>query len=53
MDYEEFMGLLHGSIEYTFDETVLELRGYYSGKRVYLDLGRLTEEMYEELVVED
>ena len=49
----EFQRLLNGSKQYEFEGTVLTITGYYNGKRIAIDLGQLTEEMFEELVVED
>lgn len=43
------MNILHGSIRYEFEGTILTVTGYYSGESISLDLGKLTEEMLEEL----
>ena len=53
MDYSEFRKIINGSKQFTFHGSVLELTGYYTGKRVRLDLGNIDEDMFEELVVED
>lgn len=53
MSYEDFREIVFRSKEFTFYGSVLEIRGYYSGKRVRLDLGNIDEEMFEELVVDD
>lgn len=46
---KEFQEIVRGSKEYKFNGTVLEVTGYYSGKRIAIDLGKITEEMLEEL----
>lgn len=51
MDILEFTRLINGSKEYRFEGSVLTITGYYSGKRVSLDLSLMTEEMLEELIV--
>lgn len=54
MNRAEFMKILRGSKQYEFvSDTRLEIIGYYTGKRVTLDLGELTEEMLEDIIVED
>jgi hypothetical protein len=53
MDTFDFIKLINGSIQYEMDGGVLEIIGYYSGKRVKLDLNRLNEEMLDELIVTD
>ena len=50
MDNKEFQRIIKGSMAYEFDGTVLEVVGRYTGERVRIDLGRLTDEMFEELV---
>ncbi len=50
---EEFQHIINGSMQYEFDGSVLTVTGYFSGKQVSIDLGLLTDEMFEELVVED
>ena len=46
--------LLRSSIRYEFDDDRnFEITDYYTGKSIKLDLSRMTEEMFEELVVED
>lgn len=42
--------ILYGSKEYSFDGTTLNLKGYYSGERISLDLSVLFE--YEDIVDE-
>lgn len=53
MDINEFAKLLQGSLRYEMHNGTLTLTGYYSGKEINLDLTRITEEMLEELIVED
>ena len=49
--YQFLMRTLRGSISYEFDGSVLTLTQYFTGKHIKLDLGNLTEEMLEELLV--
>ena len=54
--YNDFLAILKHSMRYEFlrgQNGVLELTGYFSGKRVKLDLSLIDEEMFEQLVVED
>ena len=54
--YDDFLAILKHSMRYEFlrgENGVLELTGYYSGKRVKLDLSLIDEETFEQLVVED
>lgn len=51
MNNLEFSRLIQGSKEYRFEGSVLTIIGYYTGKRVSLDLSLLTEDMLEELMV--
>lgn len=53
MDFSEVMEVLNGSKQYEFNGPVLTVIGYYTGKRVKLDLSKLTEEMVEELTPDD
>lgn len=55
---KELNEILQGSKEYKFEYgenglTVLKLTGYRTGKTVKLDLSKITEEMLEELIVEE
>lgn len=55
---KELNEILQGSKEYKFEYgengmTVLKITGYYTGKSIKLDLSKLTEEMLEELIVEE
>ncbi len=55
---KELNEILQGSKEYKFEYgengmTVLKITGYYTGKEIKLDLSKLTEEMLEELIVEE
>lgn len=50
--------ILRSSKRFEFEEggngpTILKLTGYYTGKTIKLDLANLTEEMLEELIVEE
>ena len=53
MSINEFMELIQGSLRYEIHNEILTLTGYYTGKRISLDLSRITEEMLEELIFED
>lgn len=53
MSYKDFKEIVFGSKEFTFDGSILELTGYFTGKKVLLDLGNIDEEMFEKLVVDD
>ena len=52
MNNTEFQRIINGSMAYEFDGTVLEVVGRYTGQRIRIDLGLLTDEMFEELVEE-
>ena len=46
--------VLRSSFRYEFDsQGVLTLTHYYTGQEIKLDLSQMTDEMFEELVVED
>lgn len=51
--FDEFRRIINGSMAYEFDGTVLELTGYYSGKRIRIDLSAIDEEMFDELLVDN
>lgn len=54
MNYFNFMQLLSSSKRYEMDcEGFLTVSDYFTGKQVTLDLNKLTEEMFNELVYED
>lgn len=53
MNYETFKRLLNRSKSYEFNGSVLRITDYQTGKSVELDLGELSEEAFEEIVVED
>ena len=40
-DLEQALRILRGSKQYNFNGTVLTVIGYYTGKRISLDLGKL------------
>lgn len=48
-----FRRILNGSIQYEIDHGELTITGYYTGERVTINLNYLTDEMFEELLVED
>ena len=47
-DLEQALRILRGSKQYNFNGTVLTVIGYYTGKRISLDLGKLDADMLEE-----
>lgn len=51
-NYHTFLDIIHGSKQYEMHSTVLTLIGYYSGKRVELDLAKITPEMLEEITAD-
>ena len=53
MTVQDFNKIIRGSMSYEFEGTVLTVTGYFTGKRVSIDLGALDDEMFEQLVVED
>lgn len=53
MNFSEVMQIIHGSKQYEFQGPVLTVTGYYTGKKVKLDLSRLTEEMLDELILDE
>ena len=54
LSYEEAMKIIRGSKAYEFiTDTILEITNYHTGESIKLDLDCLTEEMLEELQVED
>ena len=50
--YELFQDILTGSMEYTIQDNILVLTGYYSGKSVSIDLTAIDEEMFETICVD-
>ena len=48
--FKDFKEIIHGSKSFTFDGSVLEITGYYSGKRIRIDLDAIDEETFEEIV---
>ena len=52
MDYETFLSIIHGSVQYQIDGTVLTLTGYYTGKEVKIDLAKITPDMLEEIAAD-
>lgn len=58
MNIEDFKEVLLGSKEFYFEygdegSTVLVLKGYYTGKEIKIDLSRINDDMFKELVVEE
>ena len=53
MTYSDFKSMLYGSIEYEFNGTVLTIRGYFDGNGVSLDLSQMSEEAFDDMVIED
>lgn len=51
--FETFAEILRGSKRYEIKGSVLTITGYYTGKEVKLDLSRLDEEVFNELLVTD
>lgn len=53
MSFQRFQRTLQGSMQYEFKGSVLTIRNYHTGERVSLDLSKMFEEEYHELVVEE
>lgn len=53
MKIKEFLKIVNGSKEFRFEGSVLEIRSYYGGEAVKLDLARIDEEMLEQLIYEE
>lgn len=53
MDYRTFREIIGGSKQYEFDGTVLTVTGYYTGKRVRIDLSKVTPEMMDEILADE
>lgn len=51
--YEESMRILAGSKRYEFNDSELSVSDYRTGSEVVLDLGNMSEEMYNELACEE
>lgn len=51
--YKQAKRILAGSKRYEFEDTVLSVTDYFTGDEVRLDLGRVDEDMYEELKAEE
>lgn len=52
-EYKDAMRILRSSKRYEFDGTQLTVSDYHIGDEVKLDLGRMTEEMYDDLSCEE
>lgn len=50
--YELLQQIIHGSVRYEINGTVLTLTGYYTGKEVKIDLAKITPEMLDEIVAD-
>ena len=50
--YEIFLSIIHGSVRYEIDGTVLTLTGYYTGKEVKIDLAKITPDMLEKIAAD-
>jgi len=50
--YELYQDILIGSMEYTVQDNILILTGYYSGKSVSIDLTAIDEDMFETICVD-
>jgi hypothetical protein len=53
MENKDFQKIINGSMRYEFAGTVLTVSDYRTGKEISIDLGQLTDETFEELVVEE
>lgn len=53
MDYRTFREIIGGSKQYEFDGTVLTVTGYYTGKRVRIDLSKVTPDMLDEILADE
>ena len=52
-DFDEFVRLIHGSIEYEIRGGTLKIKSYYTGKYVELNLDHIDPEMFETLTAYD
>ena len=52
-DYRTFREIIGGSKQYEFSGTVLTVTGYYTGRRVRLDLSKITPEMLDEILADE
>lgn len=53
MDYRTYREIVGGSKEYEFNGMVLTVTGYYTGKRVRIDLSKVTPDMLDEILADD
>ena len=53
MEIRQFLKIINGSKEFRFYGSVLEVKGYYTGETVKLDLARIDEEMLDQLIFND
>jgi len=52
-DFDDFVRLIHGSIEYEIRGGTLKIKSYYTGNYVELNLDNVDPEMFETLTSED
>ena len=48
-DFDKFVRLIHGSIEYEIKGGTLKIKSYYTGDYVELNLDNIDPEMFENL----
>lgn len=52
-NFRDFQEIIRGSKQYEFEGTVLTITGYYTGKRVSIDLSMIDEDTFLDIVPED
>lgn len=52
-DFDKFVRLIHGSIEYSIRGGTLKIKSYYTGDYVELNLDHVDPEMFEALTSEE
>lgn len=52
-NFDKFVRLIHGSIEYQIEGGSLKIKSYYTGDYVKLNLDKIDPEMFETLTEED
>lgn len=50
---DEALRIINGSKQFSFNGSILEITGYYTGETIRLDLSLLDDEMLETLQAED
>ena len=48
-DFDDFVRLIHGSIEYSISGGTLRIKSYYTGNYVELNLDNIDPEMFDTL----